>query len=258
MIWIHGATLAKTRPSKESVRHKALTVESSFVHGRVIVRSWKNGSLSLVHLNSKRVQNLPTSRWQQSDRTYSITFSPDGRFLVEMRESVGIYIWDVQEQHHVGIHEISDTKHLKNIWIDCDGNFRDAEGRDVGRRIDDPQRGPAWVTAARLYRMGVVDGQPLAPTGPTPIPLNAQPVRGTFDEDITFRCRRCGQRAPLTFSVLATINSIHRNAQLDPSSSPVLELPDEAWDNEPGLDFQCPACQQPHRSTPFVIDRRPS
>ena len=105
--------------------------------------------------------------------------------------------------------------------------------------------------------MGVVDGQPLSPTGPTPIPLNGQPVPGTFDDDITFRCRRCGQRDRLPLSVLKTINSIHRNAKLDPSSSPVLELRDEAWDDEPGLDFQCPACQQKHRSTPFCIDRRP-
>ena len=106
--------------------------------------------------------------------------------------------------------------------------------------------------------MGVVEGQPLSPTGPTPIPLKGQPVPGTFDEDITFRCRRCGQRAPLPLRVLATINSIHRNAKLDPSSSPVLELHDEVWDDEPGLDFPCPACQQPHRSTPFCIDRRPT
>ena len=106
--------------------------------------------------------------------------------------------------------------------------------------------------------MGVVDGQPLSPTGPTPIPLNGQPVPGTFDEAITFRCRRCGQRAPLPLSVLDTINSIHRNEKLDPSSSSVLELPDEAWDDGDGLNFQCLACKQPHRSTPFCIDRRPS
>ena len=107
--------------------------------------------------------------------------------------------------------------------------------------------------------MGVVDGQPLSPTGPTPIPLKGQPVPGTFDEAITFRCRRCAKRAPLPPRVLDTIKSIHRNAKLDPSSSPVLELPDEAWDDdEHDLNFQCLACQQPHRSTPFVIDRRPT
>ena len=105
--------------------------------------------------------------------------------------------------------------------------------------------------------MGVMDGQPLSPTEPTPIPLNGKPVPGTFDEAITFRCRRCAQRAPLPLRVLDTIKSIHRNAKPAPSSSPVLELPDEAWDGEPGLNFPCPTCQQPHRSTPFAIDRRP-
>ena len=65
----------------------------------------------------------------------------------------------------------------------------------------------------------------------------------------------------MRLSVLDTIKSIHRKAKLDPASSPVLELPvlelpSEAWDDEPGLDFQCPACQQPHRSTPFCIDRK--
>ena len=33
-----------------------------------------------------------------------------------------------------------------------------------------------------------------------------------------------------------------------------MELPDEDWDDESGLNFKCPACQEPHRSTPFVIN----
>ena len=59
----------------------------------------------------------------------------------------------------------------------------------------------------------------------------------------------------MPLSVLKTIKSIHLKEKLEPSSSPVLELPDEAWDDEPSLDFESPACQQPHRSTPFFIDR---
>ncbi|MGZ0174897.1 MAG: hypothetical protein ACKVHE_35820 [Planctomycetales bacterium] len=109
-----------------------------------------------------------------------------------------------------------------------------------------------WVTGIRIFRpeIGSPIGnltEPLYPDGHIP---------GRFDDDITFRCRRCQQWSPLTASIQSAIASIHKAARLSKEDSPVLHLPTGAWDRESQLKFECPQCHQPHKSTPFVVDRR--
>ena len=80
---------------------------------------------------------------------------------------------------------------------------------------------------------------------------------GRYDDNITFLCpilRERAERAILPDEVMSTINRITRYV----TNSPVLELPDEAWDDEPRLDFDCPKCGQKLRSTPFYVDRQRS
>ena len=76
---------------------------------------------------------------------------------------------------------------------------------------------------------------------------------GRYDDNITFLCPIRRERAELPDEVISTIDRITRDV-----TSPVLELPDDAWDDEPRLDFDCPKCGQKHRSTPFYVDRQRS
>ena len=77
-------------------------------------------------------------------------------------------------------------------------------------------------------------------------------LTGRYDDNITFLCPKLRERAVLPGEVISTIDRITRHV----TNSPVLELPDEAWDDEPGLDFDCKKCGQKHRSTPFYVDRQ--
>ncbi|MFM9966283.1 MAG: hypothetical protein ACKV2Q_34335 [Planctomycetaceae bacterium] len=79
-------------------------------------------------------------------------------------------------------------------------------------------------------------------------------LSGRYDDNITFLCPIPRERAVLPDEVISTIDRITRHV----TNSPVLELKDEDWDDEPRLDFDCPKCGQKHRSTPFYVDRERS
>lgn len=228
--------------------------------GRYLVVS-STFSTKIVSLNSDYQREL--ARPYVDDGGCAIcwrAFSLDGKFLVEHFDG-DTYLWSMKDFSLIGIDSTRRRDVINTIgtcWIDWQGVARDGSGRDLGIQIADPEPGPAWVTAARLYRIGSVNGQLVPSTGPTPMPFAVQPIPGTFDDEITFCCRRCGRRSPLPTSVIGAVDEIHRKAHLDAGSVPVLELPDDAWGDKQGLDFKCPHCPQPHRSTPFYVDRRAS
>ena len=79
-------------------------------------------------------------------------------------------------------------------------------------------------------------------------------LSGRYNDNITFLCPILRERAVLPDKVISTIDRITRHV----TNSPVLELPDEAWDDEPSLVFDCPKCLQKPRSTSFYVDRQRS
>ena len=189
-------------------------------------------------------------------------FSRDGKFLIEYFDGCA-YLWRVQNGKTASCVAVDSWQHKDvptgdTLWIDCDGVLRDTTGRRLCLEIRDPHRGPAWVTGSRLFRIGFDNGDVVQPTGSKPLPWIGKPIPGTFDNNVTYCCQRCRHRSRLPDSVVLTVDSIHQYAGINADSAPVLELPDEAWDDEPGLDFECPHCHQPHRSTPFYVDRRAS
>ena len=114
---------------------------------------------------------------------------------------------------------------------------------------------PGW--RGRLYRFQATDDR-LSKPEELSAAVSIERASGRFDGEITFRCRRCGARKCFPADVESAVKTILKDAGLDGSASPVLELPDEACDDEPGLNFDCPECHHPHRSTPFYVDRERS
>ena len=110
------------------------------------------------------------------------------------------------------------------------------------------------MTGARLFRAQSAVGQgPKMCIGDS-WEVVREGLSGHYDEQITFLCPILRERTVLPDEVISTIDRITRHV----TNSPVLELPDEAWDDEPRLDFDCPKCDQKHRSTPFYVDRQKS
>lgn len=73
-----------------------------------------------------------------------------------------------------------------------------------------------------------------------------------WDEVLTYRCPKCGQRSIPNESVLGLIDEYTRELVPDTNTSPCLELPDEAWE-EPGLVAECPKCKAKLRFNPFIF-----
>ena len=78
---------------------------------------------------------------------------------------------------------------------------------------------------------------------------------GQWDDAITTICQWCGQRFPISDTILDVIMAIAREANLSSDQSPCLELPAEAWE-EPRLLSECPHCHEPLRFNPFIVDNR--
>jgi WD40 repeat protein len=76
-----------------------------------------------------------------------------------------------------------------------------------------------------------------------------------WEEDVTMQCLHCGERFPVPSAVLNVIESMNRTYSIGLDDSPVLKLPDEAWD-EQKLIFDCPKCGGKLKSNPFVVDNK--
>jgi hypothetical protein len=138
----------------------------------------------------------------------------------------------------------------KFLWDVETGECLDLIADECAVEITTSQMTP-WVTGLRVFRPEMTPttgnlAEPLYQDGRIP---------GRFDDDITFRCRWCGHWSPLPNYVQGVIRSIHKKVRLSEEDSPVLKLPDDAWDTEPDLAFACPQCCRPLKSTPFVVDR---
>ena len=216
--------------------------------GRVLLLSDSDNEC-LIRLNVRQQEALPDRRW--SNHLCSFCFSPDGKYFVQLYDHAA-YLWTIPQLACIGVVEWLKPANSRNFWIDCEGVLRDDRGRDVGIRIDDPQRGPAWVTGARLFRAQSADGHgPKLRIGDS-WEVVREGLTGRYDDNITFLCPILRERAVLPGEVRSTINRITRHV----TNSPVLELKDEDWDDEPRLDFHCPKCGLKHRSTPFYVDRQ--
>ena len=179
------------------------------------------------------VTRFPDVMWAGA---HDLKFSADGQYLVTTYQMYdgstgGHFLWDVQTGECLDL-----------IGDDCDIE---------GVRVSAPEPVIPWVTGVRIFRPESTPAledlhEPLYPNGRIP---------GRFDEEITFRCQHCGRRSPLPADTQDCIRSIHRTARLSDEDSPVLKLPDAAW-QDPGLSLECPNCHQPHKSTPFVVDRQ--
>jgi telomerase protein component 1 len=76
---------------------------------------------------------------------------------------------------------------------------------------------------------------------------------GRWDDMITATCTYCGIIFSLDQEVVNIIDNISQKNHLSPDQSPILELPDEAWE-DPRLLSDCPHCHKPLRFNPFIVD----
>lgn len=76
-----------------------------------------------------------------------------------------------------------------------------------------------------------------------------------WDEYIKARCFFCAFKISIPPNCLDTIHALNRNSHITPEDSPILKLPNEAWD-EPKLLFDCPKCGGKLKSNPFVVDNK--
>lgn len=259
-----GTTLKLRGKRDRCWRMEQVAEETPFVapivqspDGRKLLFGW--GTV-LVHLNQpdhgEPALETPLRETSWSLFFKSAAFSPDGKYLAtgyqsdDAWESGAVRLWSVATGECLGG---VDTP-AQPTKVDCDGRLLDQNGIDLGIRIDDTKPGPAWVTGVRLYRFHATDN-PQSKPEELSATASIEQASGRFDDEITFRCRRCGVRKRFPADVELAIKTILKDAGLDGSASPVLELHDEAW-NEEGLEFKCDDCHQPHRSTPFYVDRQ--
>lgn len=199
--------------------------------GRRIAWCQDLGTPNVLNLRTGTMTEFPDVLWTTSS---DIEFSVDGRYVISTHfpndgPERGQFLWDVQT-----------------------GECLDLIGDDCFVEVCEGESLIPWVTGIRVFRPDIEPtihdlAEPLFPNGR---------ISGRFDSEITFRCRHCHRWSALPSSVLDTIESIHKTARLTHEDSPVLELPDNAWDCVPALLFECPTCDQQQKSTPFVVDRR--
>ena len=223
--WIDGRAISKLVISGDSV--------SLSPDGRRV--AWGGGFSvpTVLTINTGAVTRHCDLKWVWANDP---RFSADGLHIVTTYQYLdlavgGQFLWDVQTGE----------------CLDLICYYGDTE--EV--RVSAPEPVIPWVTGVRIFRPESTPAledlhEPLYPNGRIP---------GRFDEEITFRCQHCGRRSPLPADTQDCIRSIHRTARLSDEDSPVLKLPDAAW-QDPGLSLECPNCHQPHKSTPFVVDRQ--
>lgn len=198
---------------------------------RIAWTNWWDGPPTIVALNSCEITPFADVIWAKSQQ---VSFAPDARnvkseFAMIEGPSVGSFLWDVRT-----------------------GECLDLIGEDCAVEICVPETMIPWVTSVRIFRPHLPMG-----TGRLADPLCTDcRIPGRFDDELTFRCPICNHWSPLPGQVQDAIRSIHRTARLTEADSPVLKLPDAAWDSEDALFFSCPRCSESLKSTPFVVDHR--
>ncbi len=232
--------------------------------GRYMVSDGLHGRPQIVQLNQDSNWTLPRPGADPVIRGWECVFSRDARYFAEQTDDQ-TYLWSIAERKCVGtdhgglISYYNSQWPSGHPWLDKEGYVRDSNGVRTGLQILDSNSRKAWVTGVRLFRIGSIDGSTPAPN--SLIYLNEKQLPGTFDEEITYRCRGCGKRDRLPPKVIDTVDRIHIEFGISVADSPVLSLPDEAWDEDLmesdfAMNFKCPHCDQELRSTPFYVDRR--
>ena len=203
---------------------------------------------------------------------YSVAVTPDGRMAVSGGVDKTIRVWDIETGECLKTLE----GHTNSVWsvaVTPDGRMAVSGIRDNTLRVYDIESGecvviykaknilfavsemdPACVivcgskTVIILKVCNLYMGHPIV----TPVCLR---LNGSYDDNLTALCKRCGKRFVVENKILDLIKAINRNAGLTPGQSPCLSLPAEAWD-DPRLLSECSHCHKPLKFNPFIVDNR--
>jgi len=193
--------------------------------------------------NTLRVWDLKTSKCLKIlegplDSVYAVSLSPDGRQSLSISNDNTLRIWDLETERCLAI--ISEPNKFLSI-SQLSGKSVIGVGFENGSvvlyHIRNHFLKSVPITAQRLWI------------------FHTRSKSGKWSENISVCCSLCGKRFPVSDKILDLITSINRNAGITPEQSPILHLPDEAWD-EPRLISECPLCHKPLKYNPFIVDNR--
>jgi WD40 repeat protein len=208
----------------------------------------------------------------------SVSITPDGKRAVSGGEDSTLRVWDLEVGKCLRTLR-GHTHYIKTVNVTPDGKKAVSGSWDYNLRVWDLGTGVcvaiyqgnseinsvSQLRAGGRLALGTTTGDVVF-LAPINFPMESPvitPVRiwlygeggykGRWNDDITAVCQWCGQRFPVSDEVLDVIKGINQDAKLSPGQSPCLELPAEAWE-EPRLLSKCPACHQPLKFNPFIVD----
>lgn len=250
--WLTECIFANDARSFECARMRASP------DGRLLVFSQVAEKPVVANLITGRTIQLERTATDHDRRINETFFLPDGSLILDQSDDQ-TYLWsnDGQMISTANGQLSSETASSdRGPYVDAKGFVWNADGRPTGIQVINPQRSPIWVTGVRLFRMSLNAETVHKESNSRPAEFIGNPIPGVFEKEISYKCLNCGRRDLLPDAVLETIRLIHSENRIHPTDSPVLTLNNDAWDVR-GLNFECPHCNQPLRSTPFYVDRRP-
>ena len=201
--------------------------------GRQIVSGCADGTLRIWDIRTKecRAELLGHTK---SKRVNACACSLDGQWIVSVSNDRTVRVWNVHTGEEIALFVASGAI---GALARIRGGGLIAMGDDLGHvyllRLKVIKSEPTLVTPVRLYRF----------------------ENDTWDDKFTVICEYCGQHFILPEKILSTIEEIKRNArlnQLNINRSPILYLPDEAWEDQ-RLISECSQCQGLLKYNPFVV-----
>ncbi|MBN2255569.1 MAG: WD40 repeat domain-containing protein [Deltaproteobacteria bacterium] len=243
--------------------------------GKNIVSASRDGTLKMWSIESD--QALDTI--MRHDGAYTACeYSPDGKKIVTASTDNTLKIWDVKKGrlsltlrgHEDCVNDckfspdcnmIASVSHDRTLRI-----WRSEDGADIalfkGHSGNIPSfafssRGNIIVLADMIGQILVLSCENIGFLYPiiTAIRFKCCHDKFEWEDTLKSRCRYCRRIFPISEKTIDVIVSIMKNTGITPNESPVLHLPDEAWD-EPGLISECPLCYQPLKFNPFIVDNR--
>jgi WD40 repeat protein len=176
-----------------------------------------------------------------STETFFTSFcdwSINGKLIVTSAADGSIKIWDSKNGSLSGIYCGLGSIYTCNFSHDGNSiSFGDKVGNLYLTQIEGFERNIPIVTGVRLWN-------------------NASEYKfGIYDDFYSVLCPICGKFIKFPEKMSDVIMCIHKGCQLSSEDSPILKLPDEAWD-EPGLLSECPQCSGKLKFNPFIVDNR--
>ena len=221
--------------------------------------------------------NLNTSeelkiRLRPTKSIKKITITPDGRQAISISEDGECILWDLRNGEAIK-KNIWHSNLAKTVSISTDGTLAISvldRGTFILWDIKKEKKMALFtsfskISSAIFFHEGVFGGEESGEI--FIVNLNKEllysqngivTIKQIWDfetqkyQSLSVNCPLCGLGFVPPASVLETIETITKKADLSPEQSPCFELPQEVWE-DPGLLGNCPKCNGDLKFNPFIV-----